>query len=65
MWKQGDNMVRKLMTIKGEGQGGQEGDIQAEIIPGGINTYKLRYNNEKPEELCWKGKPKSKVSDNF
>lgn len=40
------------MTIKGEGQGGQEGDIQAEIIPGGINTYKLRYNNEKPEELC-------------
>ena len=65
MWKQGDNMVRKLMAIKGEGQGGQEGDIQAEIIPGGINKYKLWYNNEKIEELCWKGKPKSKVSDNF
>lgn len=52
MWKQGDNMVRKLMAIKGEGQGGQEGDIQAEIIPGGINKYKLWYNNEKIEELC-------------
>lgn len=53
------------MTIRGEGQGGQEGDIQAEIIPGGTNKYKPCYNNEKTEELYGKGKPKSKVSDNF
>lgn len=52
MWKQGHNTVRKLMTIRGEGQGGQEGDIQAEIIPGGTNKYKSCYNNEKTEELC-------------
>lgn len=53
------------MTIRGEGQGGQEGDIQAEIIPGRINKYKSCYSNEKTEALCWKGKPKGKVSDNF
>lgn len=64
MWKQGDNTVRKLMTVRG-GQGGQEGDIQAEIIPGGINKYKSCYNNKRTEELYWKGKPKTKVSDNF
>lgn len=51
MWKQGDNTVRKLMTVRG-GQGGQEGDIQAEIIPGGINKYKSCYNNKRTEELC-------------
>lgn len=52
MWKQGDNTVRKLVTLRGEGQGGQEGDIQAETIPGGINKYKSCYNNERAEELC-------------
>ena len=52
MWKQGHNTVRKLMTIRGEGQGGQEGDIQAEIIPGRINKYKSCYSDEKTEALC-------------
>ena len=61
MWKQGDNTVRKLVTLRGEGQGGQEGDIQAETIPGGINKYKSCYNNERAEELCWKGKPETSL----
>lgn len=54
MWKQSDNTVRKLVAIRAEGQGGQEGDIQAEIIPSGINEinkYKSCYSNKKTKEL--------------
>lgn len=61
MWKQGDNIVRKLMTVRGEGQGGQEGDIQAEIIlclnTSHVTTTKKLRNCAERESL----KPKSQI----